>query len=201
MSIYHDDYRVAGLNAVTFVQIAGIGVLIAAAIYLRSRLPVVSFAIAWFVASHLLESTVINLELYFEHRNYLPACFLFLPLIAWLYGTTNRRIFVVAAVAITLILGGFLRYSATVWQSYPSMVEASARKAPTSARAQAQYATQLFNAGQADADADGAGGCQQVHVDATSERDEACAAGPDGRFMWPSKPMMWVRFPSPAQPT
>ena len=46
------------------------------------------------------------------------------------------------------LLGGFTRYSATVWQTFPSIVEASARKAPTSARAQAQYATQLFNARQ-----------------------------------------------------
>jgi tetratricopeptide (TPR) repeat protein len=45
-----------------------------------------------------------------------------------------------------LSLAGFTRYSATVWETFPSIVEASARKAPTSARAQAQYATDLFNA-------------------------------------------------------
>jgi tetratricopeptide (TPR) repeat protein len=45
-----------------------------------------------------------------------------------------------------LLLGGFTRYSATVWETFPGIVEASAHKAPTSARAQAQYATQLFNA-------------------------------------------------------
>ncbi|MGI9237122.1 MAG: hypothetical protein ACR2QZ_06975, partial [Woeseiaceae bacterium] len=45
-----------------------------------------------------------------------------------------------------LVLGGFTRYSASVWQTFPGIVEASARKAPTSARAQAQYATHLFNA-------------------------------------------------------
>ncbi len=125
--------------------------LVATAFAKRRRWPLFALAVLFFYAGHLLESTVINLELYFEHRNYLPACFLFLPLIAWLYGKTNRRAFIVATLAITLLLGGFLRYSATVWESFPSMVEASARKAPTSARAQAQYATQLFNAGQADA--------------------------------------------------
>jgi hypothetical protein len=33
---------------------------------------VLSFAILWFFCGHLLESTVVPLEVYFEHRNYLP---------------------------------------------------------------------------------------------------------------------------------
>ena len=41
-------------------------------IYFKKH-PVFSFAILWFFAGHVLESTVIPLELYFEHRNYLPA--------------------------------------------------------------------------------------------------------------------------------
>ena len=126
-------------------------VLIATAFARRKRWPVFALAILFFYAGHLLESTVVSLELYFEHRNYLPACFLFVPLIAWLQSKTSWPVFATAALTISLIFGGFLRYSATVWESYPSMVEASARKAPTSARAQAQFATQLFNAGQPDA--------------------------------------------------
>lgn len=126
-------------------------VLIATAFAKRKRWPLFGLAVLFFYTGHLLESTVVSLELYFEHRNYLPACFLFLPLIAWLQGKTSWPRFAAVVLAITLIFGGFLRYSATVWESFPSMVEASARKAPTSARAQAQFATQLFNAGQPDA--------------------------------------------------
>ena len=48
---------------------------------------------------------------------------------------------------VLLLLSGFTRYSATVWADFSSMVEASARKAPTSARAQADYAKDLFNVG------------------------------------------------------
>ena len=39
---------------------------------LRVRWPLFAFAVFWFLAGHLLESTVVPLELYFEHRNYLP---------------------------------------------------------------------------------------------------------------------------------
>lgn len=38
----------------------------------RARFPVATFAVSWFLAGHLLESTTVPLELYFEHRNYLP---------------------------------------------------------------------------------------------------------------------------------
>ena len=47
-------------------------VVIAAAIRWHRRYPVVAFAVFWFLAGHLLESTTVPLELYFEHRNYLP---------------------------------------------------------------------------------------------------------------------------------
>jgi len=45
-----------------------------------------------------------------------------------------------------IILAGFTRYSASVWADYSSMVEVAAQKAPMSARAQGQYAADLYNA-------------------------------------------------------
>jgi hypothetical protein len=39
---------------------------------MRAARPLVSFAVLWFFAGHLMESTVLPLELYFEHRNYVP---------------------------------------------------------------------------------------------------------------------------------
>jgi hypothetical protein len=46
--------------------------LLFAAIIWRRRFPLAAFAVLWFLAGHLIESTVVPLELYFEHRNYLP---------------------------------------------------------------------------------------------------------------------------------
>jgi hypothetical protein len=62
----------------------------------------------------------------------------------------STRGFVLASLVVIALLGSFTRYSATVWQSLPSMIESSALKAPTSARAQAQYAKLLFISGRAD---------------------------------------------------
>ncbi len=58
----------------------------------------------------------------------------------------SRRAFISTSLIVLLLLSGFTRYSATVWSNYASMVEASARKAPTSVRAQARHSASLFNA-------------------------------------------------------
>ena len=118
--------------------------MISLALAKRRQLPLFSFSVLFFYASHLLESTVINLELYFEHRNYIAAAFLMLPLVDLLYRKANLRVFVLVSVIAIALVGSFTRYSAIVWQSLPSMIETSALKAPTSARVQSQYAKLLF---------------------------------------------------------
>src|SRR5690606_27240932 len=35
-------------------------------------LPMLSFAVGWYLVGHSIESTTVPLELYFEHRNYIP---------------------------------------------------------------------------------------------------------------------------------
>lgn len=72
--------------ATTLLSVLGLLALLIAGVLLRRRLPLISLAVLFFLAGHLLESSTIGLELYFEHRNYLPAAFLFLPvgqLVAW----------------------------------------------------------------------------------------------------------------------
>jgi tetratricopeptide (TPR) repeat protein len=132
------------LAIVLHVGLAGVALL------RRRDWPLFSLAVLFFYGGHLVESTVINLELYFEHRNYLPAAFLFLPLAEWAMRKLDTRVFWVAACATLLLLGGFTRFAATIWQDYSMIVAASARKAPTSARAQGQYAMELFNSGNYD---------------------------------------------------
>jgi tetratricopeptide (TPR) repeat protein len=43
------------------------------------RKPLLSFCILFFLLNHLIEGTIIPLDLIFEHRNYLPAMFFFVP--------------------------------------------------------------------------------------------------------------------------
>ena len=45
----------------------------------RRRSPLLSFSLLFFWVNHLIEGTALPLEIVFEHRNYLPSMFLFLP--------------------------------------------------------------------------------------------------------------------------
>ena len=134
----------------TFVSLVAHTAIIAVAIAKRSRWPLFAFAALFFYTGHLLESTVMNLELYFEHRNYLATGFLALPLLVALHNRVSERQFLLVGLLIGAMLCSFTRYSSSVWSSWPGMVEASAHKAPTSERAQAQYSVLLFNDGQHD---------------------------------------------------
>lgn len=74
-SLIHDDYVVSKSLISPFTTLAAlvfnVGVL-CFALFKRKEYRVLSFAILWFYSGHILESTFIGLELYFEHRNYLP---------------------------------------------------------------------------------------------------------------------------------
>lgn len=75
-TIFHDDFPIStGLfhPPATFLSLCGLSVLLAVAVVKRRNWPIISFGILWFFAGHLLESSFIGLELYFEHRNYLPS--------------------------------------------------------------------------------------------------------------------------------
>lgn len=51
----------------------------AAAIGYARRTPLLSYCVLFFLLNHLIEGTVIPLELIFEHRNYIPSMLFFVP--------------------------------------------------------------------------------------------------------------------------
>ena len=74
-SIFNDDFPVvSGLlqPPSMIIYTLGIAGMLGLGLYWRRRRRVIGFAILWFLGGHALESSFISLELYFEHRNYLP---------------------------------------------------------------------------------------------------------------------------------
>jgi tetratricopeptide (TPR) repeat protein len=81
LSIEHDVELSRSLFEpwITLPTIFTLIALIVFALFQIKRLPFLSFAILFFFLNHVIESSVIGLELIFEHRNYLPSLFLFVP--------------------------------------------------------------------------------------------------------------------------
>ncbi len=112
-------------------------------IFQIKKRPVLAFAILFFFLNHTVESTILPLELLFEHRNYLPSMFLFLPLAIGLkfildyYSQNKRSMYVLISVFASLLImalgmGTYIRNFA--WQSSKTLWEDVMEKAPGLAR-------------------------------------------------------------------
>jgi len=105
--------------------------------------PIIAFGILFFFLNHLIESTIIPLELVFEHRNYLPSLFVFFPVAAALkwqidyyYKQKRSMALIVISFIIFLLIGlgtgTYIRNQA--WATEKNLWEDAMKKAPGSAR-------------------------------------------------------------------
>lgn len=151
---FHDHYQVQRnlLDIVTMMSIGAWLAVIAAAVILRRRAPLFAFAVAWFLLGHSLESTTIPLELYFEHRNYLPLIGPTYALIAFMFAEWLpwRRTFIAIATAYGLVLAGVLYSVTSLWGAPAVAVEMWYIYQPKSIRAAEALAEQMESVGSPD---------------------------------------------------
>ena len=146
LSIAHDVtvYRSLFNPVATLPAIFLVLLLIGFSIWRLKKWPIVSFGILFFFLNHLIESTIIPLELLFEHRNYLPTMFLFWPLAVGLsrlveFTRQHHTRMLKWAVSVCIILMiwamgvGTYRRNA-VWATEKSLWEDALQKAPGIAR-------------------------------------------------------------------
>lgn len=139
--LYHDDFPVsAGLLAPPYTLLAIVALLLffLAGLGFRKSAPVFSFAALWFLAGHALEASFVNLELYFEHRNYLPSLGILFGVNYLLLKFIKTRPYRLSAglaglVYYTLVMGAFYLESA-LWRQPRLQALEWARNQPASAR-------------------------------------------------------------------
>jgi hypothetical protein len=139
--VMFDDYSPSrGLfdPATTLPSIALLSLLLFCALKYRRKMPVLSFGILWFFCGHLLESTFIPLELYFEHRNYLPLFGLLFPVAYYATKATGPlRVVVVTSGLIMLVSVATITWNETqLWGNPYKQAAIWAMEKPFSNRAQ-----------------------------------------------------------------
>lgn len=143
-----------------------IAALIVTAFLIRRSRPILALSILFYFVGQSMESSTIALELYFEHRNYLPTLLLFWPLAMWLCNagpTTPHPSFgnitaiaewrwIKTAVALLLVVGLTLmtHARASLWGNSHDQALMWAKLNPDSPRAQANAAIAETGAGHPD---------------------------------------------------
>lgn len=126
-----------------------LSLIIALVVSFIKRFNVQLLGLIWFFSFHLMESTVLPLELYFEHRNYLPGIGLIICFIGFLnyLGTKLKSKFLSSAVPVGLlifILFNTLLLSST-WARSGTLLLKWEMDEPLSARAKVFYGEYLEN--------------------------------------------------------
>lgn len=153
---FQDDYLVSqNLIEPPTTLLALIGWLVSIYFAWKYRLysPFFAFAIFWFIIGHSLESTIFSLELYFEHRNYLPAIGPLLAITYYIFRLLKyfkNKIYIHNLIFISLIFYvGLviltLWQTTTLWGSSFMSAEIWHKEHPTSSRA-AQFLSQEYTA-------------------------------------------------------
>lgn len=136
---FHDGYPVARtlVDPVTMLAFsAWIAVLVLAGFH-RRRYPLLAVAVLWFLGGHLLESTVVPLELYFEHRNYVPIIGPIFALCALLARLPEGRLrLAYTATLAFVVINALVLYSqSTLWGNPPAAAAYWQAHSPESVRA------------------------------------------------------------------
>jgi len=146
--LFHDDFRLSSERPTAQVVAALLGLVgvTVFSVILRNRGPSL-VACGWFIflVGHALESTFIPLEIYFEHRNYLPsvglvliAAALALQFLEQSTSTANRqrRQNLALSFATLIVLANLVVVSllSSVWSSTTGILAHAERMAPNSLR-------------------------------------------------------------------
>jgi len=155
LGLFHDDYVVYTRisDPQVFLSLFAVIASIVLSVVFRKRAPLIAFGVLWFFAGHLIESTTVSLELYFEHRNYLPIIGPVVVLAALVVGLLRRVseywrfLSGILAAGVLLITGFSTAGYASEWRSFDVLAPIWSSEHPDSPRAQRTYAQLLASKG------------------------------------------------------
>jgi len=119
----------------TLLSMTVIIVLILPALLLAKREPLISFCILWYFGNLIIESSIIGLELVFEHRNYLPSMLAILLVVTLVFRYLKpTRVGVVALCVMGTLFTVWTFERNKVWSDEITLYRDCIEKAPGKAR-------------------------------------------------------------------
>jgi len=139
----------------TLPAILAVVFLVGAGLYLGKKKPLLSFSIIFFFLNHLVEGSVVPLEILYVHRNYLPSLFFFVLPAAWLVhvltaesASKNRRVLVAGlAGSLLLVSAANVYWQNEIYRDELTLWNDNVRKAPGLYRAHQNLSQALMKQG------------------------------------------------------
>lgn len=144
LTLYHDGFAISRSllsPPTTLLSMLMLVILVILGWLSKARHPWFGFGLFWFLGGHALESTILPLELVFEHRNYLPAfgiifaCITGLERIVAGMARAKRRLVGAMILASFVMLAWATHIRTYVWSDAPGAALLDARHHPESPRA------------------------------------------------------------------
>jgi tetratricopeptide (TPR) repeat protein len=132
----------------TFIALVFIaGLLLSSLVFARKK-RLYSFAVLWFLGNLVIESSVIPLELVFEHRMYLPSMFLCLFFSVLCFESIKKEWLAAGIVASLVLLGSVFTYARNdMWREPLDFHRSNVVNAPNYWRAHSNYGLELYENG------------------------------------------------------
>jgi len=119
----------------TLLSILVVCCLIAMAVIKARRSPLLSFCIIWFLGNLAIESSVIGLEIVFEHRTYLPTILFSIVLVTIIYRFVNHQWARRLILCLIVVAGSTWTHERSqVWSASIALWSDSSNKSPGKAR-------------------------------------------------------------------
>jgi len=155
MGLYFDDIQIVReLDAPAALSLLVLILLATACVNFRKRAPLFSLGIGLFLASHLIESTFLPLELKFEHRNYFGSIGIIMAVVSMVgaipYFLNKRFLMYSLLGSLTIFLTIQTHFRSLIWKDELTFNSHEVQRAPTSKRARSAYAISLSRAGKTD---------------------------------------------------
>tara|TARA_Y100000780_G_scaffold209193_1_gene206601 strand:+ start:100 stop:2013 length:1914 start_codon:yes stop_codon:yes gene_type:complete len=143
---FHDDVQIVSNYGKSVVATAALLLVLGFGFYCRRGFPFLLVAVLWFFCGHLVESSVVMLEPYFEHRNYIAVygIALMIACAVLLAGEAIKKVLLGAFFFYVTIQLMVLAMLCNIWGSPAAAAEHWANVKPHSSRAHMALSANYF---------------------------------------------------------
>jgi len=135
---------------ITLISIGVVIGFVCMAIYLAKKERLISFCILWFFGNLVIESSVVGLEIIYEHRNYLPSMMLILMLTVLAFRYIKRDWLRISGFCVIIVLCSFWTVARNqVWRDPVVFWKDCVQKSPNKARPHSNLGFALMRRGRA----------------------------------------------------